>query len=125
MPSGPPRPWRSVAGARKARGDGESPDKSNPGGLGVRGGMLTLLFHLLSLFRLLAWPAGKESGGRRMPTAGWPGPGAGPAGCVGSAEDFGAGLESGNSSLFSPPSAARTPKVILRPLKRKRRSARR
>lgn len=65
-----------------------------------------------------------ESGCRRMSTAGRPGPGAGLAGCVGSVEDFRASLESGNSSLFSPPSAARTPKVILRPLKQKHRPAR-
>lgn len=68
----------------------------------MRGGTLVMLFHLLSLFPLLAYSTGQE----RAAAAGcpWPaGPGAGLAGCVGSVEDFRASLESGNSSLFSPP----------------------
>lgn len=100
-----------------------APEARWRGGPGARRGMRGMLFHLLSLFRLLACPAGQE----RAAAAGCPrpaGPGAGPAGCVGSVEDVRASLESGNSSLFSPPSAARTPKVILRPPKQKRRPAR-
>lgn len=98
-------PWRSVSDAQIAR---ERPGGSNPGGSaerrvwGYAGGTLVMLFHLLSLFPLLACSAGQE----RAAAAGcpWPaGPGAGPAGCVGSVEDFRASLESGNSSLFSPP----------------------
>ena len=51
-----------------------TPEARPRGGLGARRGMLMMLFHLLSLFRLLACPAGQE----RAAAAGCPRP-AGPA----------------------------------------------
>lgn len=102
----------------------EGPERSNPGRLGLRGGMLMVVFHLLSLFHSLVCPAGQE----KAAAAGCPqlaSPRAGLVGHVGSVEDLRASPESGNASLFSlPSSAARTLKVILRPLKQKRRLAR-
>lgn len=79
----------------------EGPDRSNPGRLGLRGGMLRVAFHLLSLFHLLVCPAGQE----KAAATGCPrpaGPRAGLAGHVGSVEDLRASPESGNASLFSP-----------------------
>lgn len=107
-------PWRPVLRAQLGSEQAEP-----PAGLRLHRALLAAVFHLLSLLRLPACPAGQQREAARMPTAS-PGPGWTCRRCG----DCRGSLESGNSSLFSPPSAARTPLIILRPLKQKHQPAR-